>query len=103
MNVGANDIDSVGVGEGGVSAFPGRDATSARTQGDGRGFYPGGSEAIEEIGFAGYFAVLNVGASEFAYIDLDEIRTRSTKRKKRGLQYLDSYKNQCNRNLHSHS
>jgi len=29
MDVGANDVDSVGVGEGGVGAFPGCDATAA--------------------------------------------------------------------------
>ena len=76
MDVGIDDVDSVGIGEGGIGAFPGCYATSAGAQGDGGGFNPSGAKTIEEVGLSGYLAVLYVCVSELANINLEIIRPR---------------------------
>jgi hypothetical protein len=76
VDVGIDNIDSVGIGEGGIGAFPGCYATSAGAQGDGGGFNPSGAKTIEEVGLSGYLAVLYVCVSELANINLEIIRPR---------------------------
>ncbi len=60
MHVGIHDIDTVLVRERCVGSLPGCDAAAAVAQRDGGMFYPGCAEAVEEIGFACYFAVLEI-------------------------------------------
>lgn len=105
MHVGVDNVDSVGVGEGRVGAFPGGYAAAAGAQGDGSAFDPGGAEAVEEVSLAGYFAVFDVCVSEFAYVDLDEISMNLIRGGGggRGLLYLDSCRIRCNKILHSHN
>ena len=74
MHVGADDVDTVFVGEGRVGAFPGRDAAAAAAQCDGRLLYPGGPEAVEEVRLAGHFSVLEVRVSKLTDIDLFSVR-----------------------------
>jgi len=52
------DVGAVGVGEGGVCAFPGDDAAAAGAEGEGGGGDPEGAEAVEEVGLAGDGAVV---------------------------------------------
>jgi hypothetical protein len=76
VDVGIDNVDSVGIGEGGIGAFPGCYSTSAGAQGDGGGFNPSGAKTIEEVGLSGYLAVLYVCVSELANINLEIIRPR---------------------------
>jgi hypothetical protein len=103
VHVGSDNVDSVGVGEGRVGAFPGCYAAAAGAQGDGGAFDPSSAEAVEEVGLASYFAALDVCISEFAYVDLAGISMGVVEWRERGLLYLGSCRIRCNKILHSHS
>ncbi len=74
MDVGIDDVDTVFVGEGGIGPFPGGDTTTTAPEGDGGLRNPGSAEAVEEVGFSCYFAVLEVCVAEFADVNLSIVR-----------------------------
>lgn len=59
--------------EGGVCAFPSGNTATAASQGDEAGLDPGGTEAVEEVGLAGDFVLVEVCVAKFADVNLSEL------------------------------
>jgi hypothetical protein len=70
MDVGFYDVDTVFIHKGCIGTLQCCYPAAARAERDGGVFYPCCAEAVEEIGLACYFAVFEVGVSEFAYVYL---------------------------------
>lgn len=63
------DVDAVAILKRRVCAFPRGDAAAAAAQGKQAGLDPCGAEAVQEVGLAGDFGIVNVGVAEFADVE----------------------------------
>ena len=63
MDVGIYNVDTVFIYKGSVRSFPRRDSPTAGAESNGGLLYPCGTETVEKVGLACYFAIFEISVS----------------------------------------